>query len=190
MTYESPSDFPSQDGVPGIWWPTSLRTPSFLLDVPPSSAWEDLALAHIEQHIAREEQAARWYEDFARVEDPQIKYLAAMIAADEHRHHQMLSDIARSLESRVSEKIDDSVTSNAVALSPEREAALLEAARQLLAVEEEDVDELKTLRRDLHLAPSGTIWPLLVEIMELDTQKHIRILKAIERHLTRERWPH
>lgn len=184
-----PHDFPSQVGVPGVpWLDTGLGEPNFMRDFPPSP-WEDLALAHIEQHIATEGKAAAAYDDLAKAEDPQVRYLAAMIAADERRHHRLLSDIADSLRSRVSEAVDDSAIARTSALSSERRKALLEATRRLLAIEEDDAGELKKLRREVHRAPDQTMWPLLVEIMELDTEKHIRILKAVERHLSRDRWP-
>ncbi|MCL2393875.1 MAG: ferritin-like domain-containing protein [Acidimicrobiaceae bacterium] len=188
MTYMEPRDFPSQVGVPGVpWWSEDLRQPSFMRDFPPS-VWEDLALAHIEQHIATETGAAEAYEDLGKAEDPQVRYLASLIAADEMRHHQLLQDIAQSLRSRVSETVDQSAIAKVAPLSSERRGVLLEKTRQLLEIEENDTGELKKLRRELDKAPDETVWPLLVEIMESDTEKHIRILKAIERYLTRERW--
>ena len=190
MTNREPYEFPSQEGIPGLWWETDVREPGFMRDVLPPSTWDDRALAHIGEHIAIEAKAGAAYDAFAEVDDPQIKYLAALIAADEHRHHQMFSDIAQALQSEVSERLDEPPIAKAVQLSPERAAALLEEAQQLLAIEENDAGELKKLHRDLHSAPDETIWPLLIEIMELDTEKHIRILKGIEKHLTRHRWPH
>ncbi|MBO0746920.1 MAG: hypothetical protein J2O47_01140 [Acidimicrobiaceae bacterium] len=188
MTYLDPPNFPSQVGVPGMpWWDADLRQTSFIRFFPPSM-WEDLALTHIEQHIATESGAAQAYEDLGKAEDPQVRYLASLIAQDEYRHHQLLSDIAQSLRSRVAEKADDSAIAKSAPLSPERRDALLENTRQLLSIEENDTGELKKLRRQLDKAPDETVWPLLIEIMELDTEKHIRILKAIERYLTRDRW--
>ena len=190
MTYREPRDFPSQVGIPNYWWENDLREPSFMRRVLPPSNWDDRALAHIGEHIATEAKASAAYDAFAEVEDPQIKYLAALIAADEHRHHQMLSDIAGALQAEVGGRLDGPPIARTVDLIPERAAALLEKTRELLAIEESDVGELKKLHRDVHEAPDETIWPLLIEIMELDTEKHIRILKGIERHLTRHRWPH
>jgi rubrerythrin len=190
MTYQEPHDFPSQRAIPGYPWDTDLHEPGFMRDVFPPSEWDVLALAHIDQHIATEAKAGTAYDALAEVDDPQIKYLAALIAADERRHHQMLSDIARALRSEVSEQSDEGPLAKAAPLSPEQATALLKEAQKLLAIEKNDVGELKKLHREVHLAPNETIWPLLIEIMELDTEKHIRILKGIERHLTRHRWPH
>lgn len=192
MTYREPHDYAAEGGVPGFWWhlPDQDIIEELTSAQPyPPSPWESLVLAHIERHLVTEENAGRAYEEFADVEDPQVRYLAGMLAADEHRHHQMLSEIARSLQARVDEKVDRSVTARSVIVTPARQAALLEQVRRLLAIEEDDAGELKKLHRDLHEAPPGTIWPLLVEIMELDTDKHIRILRAVEEHLVHERWP-
>ena len=194
MTYRGPRhDFPSQEQVPGYWWSDlwdgDFGEPGFLRSILPPSPWDERALAHIAQHITTEADASAAYDAFAEVEDPQIKYLAALIATDEHRHHQMLSDIARPLEARVNATPDSSPPTRSVTLAPERVAALVEETRKLLAIEEGDVGELKKLRRELHEAPEDTMWPTLIDVMELDTEKHIRILKAIERHLSRHRWP-
>jgi hypothetical protein len=70
-------------------------------------------------------------------------------------------------------------------LTTERREALLKQTRRLLDVEKDDVGKLKELRHDVRLAPDGTLWPELIEVMSLDTEKHIQILKAIERKLKR-----
>lgn len=187
MAHLEPEDFPSQAGVPGIpWWHEAVVEPAFMKDFPPT-LWEDLALAHIQEHMAIEAGAEEAYEDLGNAEDPQVRYLAAMIAADEHRHHQLLSDIAEALKSRVGGTADQSAIAGGE-VSRERREALLGVTRKLLAMEEDDADKLKALRRELHRAPERTVWPLLVEIMELDTEKHVRILKGIEGHLRRDHW--
>jgi rubrerythrin len=190
MTHQESHDFPSQQAIPGYPWDTDLHEPGFMRDVFPPSTWDDLALVHIDEHIATEAKAGAAYDALAEADDPQIKYLAALIAADERRHHQMLSDIARALRAEVSEQSDEGALAKGGHLSTEQATALLHETQQLLALEKNDVGELKKLHREFHPASDETIWPLLIEIMELDTEKHIRILKGIERHLTRRRWPH
>jgi rubrerythrin len=188
MSYQEQTEFPSQAGSPNVaWWSTEVSEPEFMRNFKPTD-WEYQALTHIQDHILAERGAASSYEELGKAEDPQVRYLASMVAADEHRHHQLLQDIVQSLGSRMYEGADDSVIAEAAPLSPERRQALLEITRRMLVFEEDDTRELKRLRRELHKAPDDTMWPLLIDIMELDTEKHFRILKAIERHLTKEKW--
>ena len=189
MAYRNPHDFPSEESAEGFWWDREIVDPDLLDRAIPPTNWDEQALAHIESHIETEEKAEEAYEAFARSNDPQVRYLAQLIAADEHRHHRMLAEIANSLRARVSETKDTSPTAPTVPLTPEASAELSAHTQRLLAMEEHDVGELNRLRRELRSDRSASMWPLLVEIMELDTEKHIRILKAIERHLARHRWP-
>ena len=54
---------------------------------------------------------------------------------------------------------------------------MLELTDELLEKEEEDVKELKRLQRELREVKDTSLWSLLVDLMERDTQKHIAILK-------------
>ena len=51
----------------------------------------------------------------------------------------------------------------------------------LLASEKKDRTELRRLRRRLR-SYSGTMWPLLIDLMLLDTDKHTRILRYVLKH--------
>jgi hypothetical protein len=58
----------------------------------------------------------------------------------------------------------------------------LAATQDLLAKEREDLQELKRLRKELRDTKDVTLWSVLVELMELDTTKHITTLRFVERH--------
>lgn len=189
MVSREPIDYPSSSGVPGLWWDPRFEDAEHLHRVFPPSNWDQQALARIVRHIANEAAAEAAYEAFVETSDPQIRYLAGLIAADEHRHHAMLSEIADVLRSRLGERRTESPTIQSIELTKEQADQLLDRTRQLLAIEEEDTGELRELRKTLSSDPGSVIWPLLIEIMELDTAKHIRILKAIERHLSNRAWP-
>ena len=55
---------------------------------------------------------------------------------------------------------------------------LVEQTKKLLASEKKDRTDLLRLRRRLRNY-SGTIWPLLIDVMLLDTKKHMRILRHV-----------
>jgi rubrerythrin len=183
MTRQQAPDFPSQRGVPGLWWEDDFHDSDFMRSAMPSSTWDEQLLEHIDNHLVLEAGASSAYDALAEMGDPQIRYIAGLIAADEHRHHAMLLALAASVRSTVSDERDDLEWGKASALTTEQRDALLEQTRRLLEVEKDDVGKLKELRRDVRPAPDGTLWPELIEVMSLDTEKHIQILKAIERKL-------
>jgi len=58
-------------------------------------------------------------------------------------------------------------------------SSLLEITHLLLEAEKQDRVELKRLRRRLRPLASTTLGELIVDLLMLDTEKHIRILTAI-----------
>ena len=60
----------------------------------------------------------------------------------------------------------------------DRERILAETER-LLAFEEEDNKDLERLAKELHDVRNTTLWQLVVRIMQLDNEKHRRILEFI-----------
>jgi rubrerythrin len=185
MTRQQAPDFPSQRGLPGLWWEDDFRDADFMRAAIPSSTWDERLLEHIDNHLVLEAGASSAYDALAGMGDPQVRYLAGLIAADEHRHHGMLLALATSVRATVSDERDELEWGMPSVLTTEQREALLEQTTRLLEVENDDAGKLKELRRDLRRAPDGTLWPELIEIMTLDTEKHIQILKAIERKLKR-----
>ena len=59
---------------------------------------------------------------------------------------------------------------------------LLAAIEELLAFEKDAARQLKRLDKMVKDARSTTSWSLLVELMALDTRKHIRILEFLRAH--------
>jgi hypothetical protein len=47
--------------------------------------------------------------------------------------------------------------------------------------EERDIAELKRLKRELRDVKDTSLWELLVELMQRDTEKHIAILKFVRK---------
>ena len=64
----------------------------------------------------------------------------------------------------------------------ENTVEVLDTTRRLLHQEEQDLCELKALRRDLRDVKDTTLWDLLVELMQRDTDKHIAILRFAHSH--------
>ena len=144
--------------------------------------YEDLS-AYLGQHVQAEEGALNAYK--AALEgrpDDVISYLVGMILEDEARHHAIFSEFQNTLESRIQlRSIEPIVPSTRIEGDL---TELLGTTEQLLALERADVKELKALRKQWAREPGERrLWALLVETAELDTEKHIRILKYLRRLL-------
>lgn len=140
--------------------------------------WEKEIFDHIDSHVTSERELiteyAKWSEDAS---DSYVRYLVGMIVTDEIRHHQLFLELANSLRSAV-EFQDHEPQAPRVSHSTDV-GDLLELTNRFIAIEEDDARDLKRMRKHLRPARDVTLWPLLVELMEADTNKHLRILRFI-----------
>src|SRR5207249_723326 len=105
-------------------------------------------------------------------------YLASWILEDEKRHHQTFADLASSIRQMVELSSEEGPIPNLHGLASDRDRVLATTER-FLAVEREDGEELKRLAKQLKDVRDTTLWGLLVQLMQDDTEKHIRILEFI-----------
>jgi rubrerythrin len=108
-------------------------------------------------------------------------YVVGMLVDDERRHHRYFSDLAKSLKADAELGGEEPVVPHLDFHHADREA-LLELTRQLIANEETDAVELKRLRKEMRDLEDTTLWALLVDTMQLDTAKHLTLLRFVERH--------
>ena len=64
--------------------------------------------------------------------------------------------------------------------------ALAEVTSRFLAAERADQKQLRALRKELRPFRDTSLWALLVELMEHDTAKHIRLLTFLRDHIARQ----
>lgn len=144
-----------------------------------ASVWEQEVYDQLIRHVESERDILDSYRQLAAdTGSPDIAYLAGLIVGDEERHHRIFEQLAASIRAEA----ELSASSEAVPhipLSRSDPTALLEATERLLQQEEADRRALKELRRTLRPVASTTLWSLLVETMELDTRKHVAILRHI-----------
>jgi hypothetical protein len=65
--------------------------------------------------------------------------------------------------------------------------AVLELTRRLIENEKQDAAALKRLRKELDDAADTTLWALIIDSMLLDTQKHLTMLRFVERNVRARR---
>lgn len=144
-----------------------------------ASVWEQELYDQVARHVQTEDEILSGYRQLAEdAGSPDVAYLAGLIVEDEQRHHRIMEELSRSVlaEAQLTES-KEGIPS--VPLTRSDPSALLVATERLLAMEHEDRRALKELRRNLRPVASTTLWALLVETMELDTRKHIAILRHI-----------
>jgi rubrerythrin len=140
--------------------------------------WWAIVIHALQAH-AREE--AQFLDDYERlceeVSDPGARFLIELILEDERRHHGMWERMASTARG------DDQATPPPPRVSPEEAAALLGPTERFLAAEREDRSHLKDLEKQLRPARDETLWQLIVDLMRLDTEKHVKILEYLRDRL-------
>ena len=147
----------------------------------PDAAWDRKALQHIEAHLHGENEVVAGYE--AMVEDTSgaVEYLIKLILADEYRHHHLLAELAKAVGSATGKPgYTSTEIPDPLPIDEELRQRLLAETKKFIDVEHQDGKELRSILGDLRPTRTRTIWPLLVELMELDSEKHVKILKRIE----------
>jgi hypothetical protein len=159
-------------------------TPADISLMPPmgASSWERQVFDHLTQHIVQERGLLEEYVKAAReTESKALAYLITMLVEDERRHHDLFKQLAQSLKS-TAELRPDSPEVPRMDFHLENRAEVLAVTERLLQRENSDALELKRLGKELSEVKDTTLWGLLVELMERDTDKHIAILRFAHRH--------
>ena len=137
----------------------------------------------LEQHGALEGEALQAYQaivDSAPEEDG-VTYLVRIILEDEERHHRIFEEMANAFRSMVwSAEVEPKMPPAPSGDRPE----LLATTKRLLAFEQHDRKELRSLRRRLKGTSGSSLDVLAVEMMLHDTAKHIDMLEYIESRLS------
>lgn len=144
-----------------------------------ASTWEQELYEQLLHHVEAEDDILATYQGLAAdAGSPDVAYLAELVVDDERRHHRIFEQLAASIraEAELSHSSDGVPH---IPITRQDPNALLAATERLLAMEHEDRRALRELRRTLRPVADTTLWSLLVETMELDTRKHIAILRHI-----------
>lgn len=137
-------------------------------------------VSFLAQHGADEGKILATYETLAMSSsDDSVKYLIALILEDERRHHRLLAEMANAIAWGGFKECAQTATPG---ISPETNTSLLAMTKRLREFEEDDARNLVQLRKRLKPFADTTIWTLIVELLQLDTKKHITILRFLERH--------
>jgi rubrerythrin len=147
-----------------------------------ASVWEVQLYEHLDTHEGRERGRLAQYQQAATDSDsPAFRYLASLIVEDEIRHHRIFRDLASALQTEAELRPDEPTIPRLEGWGAEPQR-VVELSERLLAEERADAEELHRLAGELKDLKDTTLWLLLVELMEMDTAKHIEILEFVRRH--------
>ncbi len=147
-----------------------------------ASTWERGLFDHLTEHIKHERGLLKEYAEAARSTDSKaLAYLINLLLADELRHHSLFKQLAQSLKSSaelgaVSPKVPR------MDFDQQDRAGVRDVTERLLKHEQADTRELKRLQRELNEVKDTSLWSVLVELMQRDTEKHMAILRFVLRH--------
>ena len=150
------------------------------------SAWARDLHVHLTSHVETERGMLEEYRSAAEASSSKaFAYLVNLLIEDEIRHHRILSELAESLETMSLRPGAPDPQVPYLDFNRTNKEAVLDLTETLLEREQQDAVELKRLQRELRDVKDTTLWGLLVDLMERDTQKHVAILRFVKKHTKR-----
>lgn len=140
---------------------------------------------HLTEHVSSEADLLASYRELADSPDTPAaaRYLIRMVVEDEERHHRLFHEMTTALGNGFGWSHDSQAVPELVHGQPPR--ALEEVTARFLAAERADKKQLRALRKELRPFRDTSLWDLLVELMEYDTAKHIRVFTFLHDHVAR-----
>lgn len=114
-----------------------------------------------------------------------LAYVINMLAEDEHRHHRQMAELLQTVKHEAELRRDEPAVPR-MDFDKADTMTVRELTGRLIADEKLDAATLKRLRKDLDDVEHTTLWALIVDTMRADTEKHLAMLKFVEKHLPRQ----
>lgn len=150
--------------------------------LPGASVWQEDLYEHLTGHEETEREILADYRRIAQTSSsPALRYLVTLICDDEVRHHEVFRQLADALKADVEAQSEDPEIPRLGHWGDTTE--VLEVTDRLLAEERTDRERLRKLAHELAEVYDTTLWGLLVELMEMDTAKHVKILEFVRSHV-------
>lgn len=139
--------------------------------------WAQELARHLDEHMDNEREALRAYREMCGRADENVALLVTQILDDEIRHHQQFAELRDSLRAEVEGR--GRSNGRVKAMKPADVTALLAQTETLLELERNDLKELRRLAKTLRQVEDTKWRSVIVESMELDTRKHVRLLEGV-----------
>jgi hypothetical protein len=147
-----------------------------------ASVWEREFFAHLTQHVRNERDVLEAYVAAADGTDSKaFAFVVNLLIEDERRHHILFQELADSLKHDAEFQHGDPAIPRLDFDRVDR-SAVRDLTDQLVDREQEDLRELKKLQKYIRDFKDTTLWSLLVDLMQRDTEKHIAMLRFVQKH--------
>lgn len=149
-----------------------------------ASVLEQEAFEALVAHERDEADVIAAYETFARdTESDVVRFLIELIVEDERRHHRVIEQLANTIRAQATfEDVKPRIPY--LDVRRHRDQQLLAATRMFLDIERKDRRHLKDLAKSVEQS-AGEVDAFIVNLMRMDTERHIAILKFIEHLIKR-----
>lgn len=139
--------------------------------------WAQRIIDRLQEHMDSEREALTRYGELAeKAPDGHVRFLMQLILEDEVRHHKLFAEMSENLR----REMDQRGPAELPELRHSMDTDTLRAeTKALLALEREDLKELKDLRREIVKVADTSWWSALIDVMDADNRKHIAILKFV-----------
>jgi hypothetical protein len=144
------------------------------------SVCEQEIFDHLVKHMQDEDQLVERYERLAAEAGGHVAYLLGLIMEDERRHHRLFEEWCNALRGIAQFRPVDPQVPDLV--KTERPDEVVATVRTFLDAERADMKDLDRMKKMVRDVRSATLWDVLLDVMELDTRKHIALLSFLERH--------
>ena len=139
-------------------------------------------LKESESHESQEGEFLQQYKELSsRVENPLIKFLLGLIAADEEKHHAITHAMAATLKGDLNWSKPKDALRGLYALGAEKDT-LLKVTEEFIRSEKKGIRECKKLTKESRNYYRG-LFELLLTCAVDDSEKHVAILEFLRKRL-------
>lgn len=137
---------------------------------------------HLTEHVRKERSVLEAYVAAADTTDSKaLAYVVKLLIDDERHHHLLFQQLAESLKHDAEFHSGDPAIPR-LDFTAINGPAVRDLTDELIDREHADLDELKKLQKDIRDLKDTTLWSLLVDLMQRDTEKHIAMLHFVQTH--------
>jgi rubrerythrin len=148
-----------------------------------ATRWEQGLFIHLTEHVRDEREALEAYVAAADATDSKaLAYVVKLLIEDERRHHMLFQEMAESLKHDAEFRPGDPSIPRLDFKKVDR-GAVRELTDQLIEREKADLRELKKLKKSVRDVKDRTLWPLLIDLMQRDTKKHLAMLRFVQKQM-------
>lgn len=141
------------------------------------TVWAQRIIDQLHEHMDTERDALTRYGELAEnAPDGHVRFLIRLILDDEIRHHKLFAEMVEHLQRELDQRGPASLPEMRRTMDRDE---LRKQTDVLLELERDDLKELRQLRKEITKVADTRWWAVLLDIMDADNRKHIKILEFV-----------